>query len=117
MKFLFSRHGGNNVFIDDINIEITTGTKDITEILNTVTIFPNPASNFCNIKFNVSQTKTLAIHIFNLLGEKVLTGQNLIYNEGEHVAKLNTLQFANGIYIVQLNDGTRAINKQLIISN
>jgi hypothetical protein len=29
LKFIFSANGGNNIFIDDINIDITTGTKDI----------------------------------------------------------------------------------------
>ena len=30
--------------------------------------------------------------------------------------QLNTNQLSNGMYIVQINDGTRAINKQLVIS-
>ncbi len=116
LKFVFSGHGGNNIFIDDINIDITTGTKDIIEMIQEASLFPNPTSNNCSIKFNVLQTKTLAIHVFNILGEKVYSTSKEVYEEGNHEVKLNTSHLVNGMYIVQLHDGTRAINKQLVIS-
>jgi len=116
MKFLFSGNGGNNVFIDDINIDVTTDTKDISEIVNFVHVFPNPTDNECSLKFTTSQTKTLLVNIFNVLGEKVYTVTKNIYEEGEHDLKLNTTKLSNGMYIVQINDGTRAISKELIIS-
>lgn len=116
MKFLFSRHGGNNIFIDDINIDITTGTKDISETIDLVSVFPNPSSNSCSLKFNLTQTKTLLVNIYNVLGEKAYSLQKAIYNEGENEVNLNTSCLSNGMYIIQLNDGTRSINKQLVIS-
>ncbi|MES2762060.1 MAG: M43 family zinc metalloprotease [Bacteroidota bacterium] len=116
MKFIFSRHGGNNIFIDDINIDITTATKDISETIESATLFPNPAGNSSSLKFNLSQTKTLAINVFNILGEKIYTVAKNIYEEGTNEVKLNTSELSNGMYIVQINDGIRAINKQLVIS-
>jgi PKD repeat protein len=116
LKFLFNKSGGNNIFIDDINIDISTATKDISETIDLLSVFPNPASTNCFIKFNLTQTKTLAIHVFNVLGEKIQTIQKNIYEEGENEVKLNTSNLSNGMYIVQINDGTRAINKQLVIS-
>lgn len=116
LKFLFNKNGGNNIFIDDINIDISTATKDISETIDLLSVFPNPANTNCFIKFKLTQTKTLAIHIFNVLGEKIQTIQKNVYEEGEHEVKLNTSNLSNGMYIVQINDGTRAINKQLVIS-
>ncbi|MCD6017490.1 MAG: domain containing protein [Bacteroidetes bacterium] len=116
LKFLFNGNGGNNLFIDDININITTGTKDISEMVDMVSIYPNPASSTCSLKFNLNQTKTLSIHIYNMLGEKVQAIQKDVYDEGEHEVKLNTNGLTNGMYIVQLHDGTRALNKSLVIS-
>ena len=116
MKFLFSRHGGNNIFIDDINIDITTGTKDISETIDLVSVFPNPSINSCTLKFNLSQTKTLIINVYTILGEKVMTIPKTIYEEGENKCTLNTSHLLNGMYIIQLSDGTRAINKQLVIA-
>jgi len=116
LKFVFSGHGGNNIFIDDINIDITTGTKDISEMMEDVTLFPNPSAGSCALKFNLSQAKTLTINIFNILGEKVYIHSKNLYEEGNQEIKLNTNHLSNGIYIVQISDGTRAINKQLVIS-
>ena len=116
MKFLFNANGGNNIFIDDINIDISTGTKDISEMIEMVTLYPNPSSNSCSLKFNLSQAKTLSVNIYNMLGEKVLTLQKNVYDEGAHEVKLNTTALSNGMYIVQLHDGTRALNKSLVIS-
>ena len=116
LKFAFTKNGGNNIFIDDINIDITTDTKDISEIVSFLNIFPNPTDNFCMLKFSTSQTKSLFVDVFNVLGEKVYSIQKDIYEEGEHELKLNTMNLSNGMYIVQINDGSRAINKQLVIS-
>ena len=100
----------------DINIDITTGTKDISETIDLISVFPNPSSNLCSLKFNLSQTKTLVVNVFNVLGEKVYTIQKSIYYEGDNEIKLNTTQLFNGMYIIQLHDGTRAVNKQMVIS-
>ncbi len=116
LKFAFTKNGGNNIFIDDINIDVTTDTKDISEIVSFVKIFPNPTNDFCMMKFSTSQTKSLCVDVFNVLGEKVYSIPKDIYEEGEHELKLNTLSLSNGMYIVQINDGSRAINKQLVIS-
>ena len=116
LKFVFSGHGGNNIFIDDINIDITTGTKDISEMMEDVTFFPNPSAGSCALKFNLSQAKTLNINIFNIIGEKVYIHSKNLYEEGNQEIKLNTNHLSNGIYIIQISDGTRAINKQLVIS-
>jgi PKD repeat protein len=116
LKFLFNSNGGNNLFIDDININITTATKDITETIETMTLFPNPASDGASLKFNMNQSKSLSVFVYNMLGEKVQSVQQNVYEEGEHEIKLNTNGLGNGIYIVQLHDGTRSLNKTLVVS-
>lgn len=117
LKFIFSANGGNNIFIDDINIDITTGTKDISEMIQDASIFPNPTSNTCALKFNLLQAKTLTINIFNVIGEKVYCLPKNVYEEGSQEIKLNTHNLSNGMYFVQISDGTRAISKPLVISN
>jgi PKD repeat protein len=115
-KFVFSGHGGNNIFIDDINIDITTGTKDIADVIENAILFPNPTNNSPLLTFTLSQTKSLTIDVYNILGKKVNSVINTIYDEGKHEVKLNTSNLSSGMYIVQINDGTRAINKQLVVS-
>ena len=105
MKFIFSANGGNNIFIDDINIDITTGTKDISEMIQDASIFPNPTSNTCALKFNLLQAKTLTINIFNVIGEKVYSLPKNVYEEGTQEIKLNTHNLSNGMYFLVTDDG------------
>jgi PKD repeat protein len=115
MKFVFSGRGGNNIFIDDINVDIATDTKDISETIESAVIFPNPANNACTLKFTLSQPKTLSVQVYNVLGERVYFLPKNIYDEGNNEVYLNTSDLLNGMYIVQINDGVRSINNQLII--
>ncbi len=116
-KFVFTRDGGNNLFIDDINIDINAGLTHLNEAVQLLDVFPNPASNNCSLKFNLTQTKTLSVNVYNVLGENVLTNGKRIYPEGENNIQLNTIHLTQGIYFIQLTDGKTMINKPLIISH
>ena len=116
LKFMFSRHGGNNIFIDDINIAIDAGIRDVTEDISLLSLYPNPTNDNCTLKFNLQLPKTLSVSVVNVLGQKVMTIGNILYNEGENLVNLKTSNLPQGIYIIQLSDGLRAINKQLVIS-
>lgn len=115
-KFVFSGQGGNNVFIDDINISVDAGLNDVSEIINFTELYPNPAKNNCELKFNTKTTRSLFVNIYSLLGQKVLTTPQNIYNEGEHTITINTETLTNGLYILQLTDGVTAVKKQLLIA-
>jgi PKD repeat protein len=116
LKFVFSRHGGNNIFIDDINIAIDAGIRDVTEDISILSLYPNPTNDNCILKFNLQLPKTLSVSVVNVLGQKVLTIGNILYNEGENSVNLMMSNLPQGIYTIQLFDGLRAINKQLVIS-
>lgn len=116
LKFVFSRHGGNNIFIDDINIAIDAGIRDVTEDISLLSLYPNPTNDNCTLKFNLQIPKTLSVSVVNVLGQKVMTLGNILYNEGENSVNLKTSNLPQGMYTIQLSDGLRAINKQLVIS-
>jgi PKD repeat protein len=53
LKFVFGRHGGNNIFIDDINIAIDAGIRDLSEDISLLSLYPNPTNDNCTLKFNL----------------------------------------------------------------
>ncbi len=116
LKFVFSGNGGNNIFIDDINISVDAGIKDISEEVESVNLFPNPAADYCTISFNVLKPKNLSVKVVDVLGKEVGAVKHELFNEGEQKIALNTSGLNTGIYFIQLSDGLRAISKQLIIS-
>ena len=58
---MYSRHGGNNIFIDDINIAIDAGIINLSEDISLVSIYPNPTTDICTLQFNLKLPKTKSI--------------------------------------------------------
>lgn len=116
LKFVFSGNGGNNIFIDDINIDINAGLNNLMEAITELTIFPNPTVGDCRLKFIVNEPKTLSARVYNLLGEQVMVSEKNFFNSGENEMYLQTESLSTGSYIIQLTDGVSSIHKQLIIT-
>jgi PKD repeat protein len=115
-KFIFNGKGGNNIFIDDINISIDAGLNTLSEDVNDLKLFPNPATDETTLSFNLNRTKTYSVIIYNLLGEKVSSTKNSIFNEGENSISIPTNELKNGMYYISLTDGFTTINKPLVVS-
>jgi len=115
-KLVFSRKGGNNLFIDDINMDVSTGVNDIREQIEFLELNPNPAVQNVSVTFKTTEPKTLFIKVINTLGEIVLLTEKLVYESGQNAIHVNTNNLNAGLYIVQLTDGIRSLNKPLVIS-
>ena len=70
-------------------------------------IFPNPATNFVNIK---SQHSISQISIINNLGQVVFSG-----DFESNSVQVNTSGFNKGIYIIQVKTMEGSIAKKLVI--
>ena len=72
-----------------------------------ITIFPNPATNFVNIK---SQNTISQISIINNLGLMVFSG-----NFESNSVQVNTSGFNKGIYMIQVKTEEGSLVKKLVI--
>jgi len=81
-----------------------------------LSIYPNPANNFVNLKLsNYSSSKT-TIQIYNLEGKKILDKKHEFQTSLKSVT-IDIQSISSGIYIVQMLDSNLKIvaNKRLII--
>lgn len=115
-KFNFESDGGNNIYIDDINIyngapseEIVTAGAGLSdnELLNDITLFPNPSSDELNVQFGVSANQTVELFITDITG-KVIQSQVVYATTGTNLVLIDATTMANGLYFVNLaTNGTR----------
>ena len=84
-----------------VSITTTTGNQEISNSLNPVRVYPNPATDFISINSDEN------VEIFSLNGMKVYTNSN--YKKDE---KINLSQFEKGIYFVKTNNQTTKFIKQ-----
>lgn len=115
-KFEFNSDGGNNFYIDDINVyaanEVSVNTID--DPINNFKVYPNPASRLTNISFASQSAGTCTIRLVNMTGQTVLS-QTIQANSGKNLVLLNTSKIDAGVYLVKLNRGNTQAIKRLII--
>ncbi len=115
-KFVFNGNRGNNIFIDDINISVDAGVEDRSGSNLNFNLFPNPASDKCTMQFHLNTSKNIYYKVADVLGKEILNIKNIQCNAGDNSIEFNTINFINGIYFIELNDGESKILKQLVIA-
>jgi len=107
MKFRFEGEGGNNFYLDDINLyqgapsdDLVTGIFDNSNELG-LSLYPNPVDAELSVDFELNSNQSLEVKIVNLLG-KVVGSYRIQGNEGKNTVVLNTQSLSNGTYIVEL---------------
>jgi PKD repeat protein len=117
-KFTFESGGGNNLFIDNINIyaggssdEIVTGTSGVSELesINGLSVYPNPTDKELTVDFNVHMAQEVMVTIQDVSGK--ITQRNVINaNEGSNLVLMNTQSLASGIYFLEVKtSGARQV--------
>jgi len=122
-KFRFSGFGGNNIFIDDINIYEGPPSETVfsqNALMETEKeqancfVFPNPAKDSFKIKFNNPSIETCDVLLVNELGQIVysqIAKQIPLSNEFE----LKTTSLKSGIYTLKIIQNDKVLLKKLII--
>jgi PKD repeat protein len=117
-KFKFTSGGGNNIFIDDINIFGATATGINNEVVNenSISVYPNPAQNNLNVQLHLLKNSDVDVTIKDVTGKTVLAKNNKL-PKGENKLQLETTHLASGLYFVQINtDGNLITTKKIVIS-
>ncbi len=106
-KIEFTPAGGNNVFVDDINISGVVGIKENGSALNEVFVYPNPFSKKLNIKGN-DTGKITSIQLYDLLGKEIITE---IEKNSDETKIVDTENLTGGIYFLKLNsaEGSKTV--------
>lgn len=122
-KFHFVSEGGNNVYIDDINIyegppseNITSQNGLIEESIESTNLFiyPNPSEEAFNIYFSTVSDKDCSVSIINELGQLVFNiPEAEISSSNQLVIRHSGLN--SGIYTLKINQNNNISLKKLII--
>lgn len=81
--------------------------------MNISKVYPNPTSAELNVEFTTVKDNDVNIKLYDLSG-KLLIEQNKFMTAGDQKVILNTAKLAGGIYMLQVSDGTKTVNQQVI---
>ncbi|MCY7409093.1 MAG: T9SS type A sorting domain-containing protein [Chitinophagales bacterium] len=101
IKLVNVTDGGNNLYVDDIGIGITTGVNE-TANENTFTIFPNPATDFINLTLVNKFQSALEISLLDVLGKNV---REISLGKANSQISIPIADLSDGIYFIRIFDG------------
>ena len=103
--------GGNNLFIDDIQIfSSETPNPVITE--ENLVIYPNPAEDELNLALNLDDKREIDILITNFMGKAVYKAH--LQNALNQVISIDVSQYS-GLYLVSIISGNQKVTKTAVI--
>ena len=105
-KFEFESNGGNNLYIDDININGTpVGIFEMSGDMTALRVVPNPAKGQAQAVFQLDRTEPVRLELLDVLGRHlgVLHDGNMA--AGEHRLDLPVASMQSGLYFIRLQQG------------
>ena len=116
VKFRFEGEGGNNFYLDDINLY--NGSPSNTVVLNTqesdefsgVSIFPNPVNDDINVRFEMKSFGEVKALLLDVTGKTVMA-YSVNANPGSNVLMMDLQALASGKYTLLLssNNGAKTL--------
>jgi len=105
IRFVGKAGSGNNLFIDNVNITTTVGTKELA--LSAFNMVPNPTRDYAELRFGLETAQNIQLSVYSAEGALV---QSQLLGElasGEHRVVMNAIKLASGNYrvVLQSNEG------------
>ncbi|MBL0046989.1 MAG: T9SS type A sorting domain-containing protein [Bacteroidetes bacterium] len=118
-KFQFISGGGNNIYLDDINLIGTTGINSLVNTSPVFTLYPNPAKETTRLNFYLNAKSAVDIELVDLLGKSIehLASEKNQLEPGNHQYEINSdKRMAPGVYFVKLQVNSIRSIKKLVIN-
>jgi len=129
-------NNGDRVYIDDVEISgcFDSSTRQVNRDLvnrdeqveedskiegrqfSDVKLYPNPASLETNIVFMSKEERAFQLRLINGMGQ-ILKTLNQTSGKGENKIVLNTQEYLNGLYFIEIRSGDERYMERLLIIN
>jgi hypothetical protein len=80
-----------------------------------VNVYPNPAANSCNVNIEMSQNETINMVVVNSIGQ-VVHSETMSLDAGSNDIKMNTENWASGLYNISLSTSKGSTSVKLTVA-
>jgi len=94
---------------------IEVGLDNIGSVLNEIRFYPNPSSGPLYLEPNSTKNETIDIRVMDLNGKLVYVSQ-LLPDEYGKTQEISLRKLPDGVYVLQLEQSGKQLNKKLVIS-
>jgi len=114
VRFELTSSGGNNVYIDDINIGGTTGINPSLDPLDW-SIYPNPSHGRFSLNFILNKQSQVDFRLIDLSGRVIFQERELVLPVGEHAKDFDFQALEKGLYFFHISTLQGNLTQKLII--
>ncbi|HYV91527.1 MAG TPA: T9SS type A sorting domain-containing protein [Chitinophagales bacterium] len=87
----------------------------ITDVLQSWSVFPNPASGNALINYSLSIPATISIDLYDVLGNRLWQVVKDDQQAGEHNSAFDTRNLSNGVYVLQIRAGDQIASQKIVL--
>lgn len=117
IKFEFTGDGGNNVYIDDINIGGTVSLDEVNAGNSELAVYPNPLEEGSVVSFSLNDRKAVSIALFDVVGREAMKVFEGSLSSGAHSFQLeNANDLKAGVYFIRLQIEGKVFVQRLLVN-
>ncbi|GAA3653588.1 T9SS type A sorting domain-containing protein [Flavivirga jejuensis] len=100
------------VITNTFNTEFITTLSNTDLINQSFLVFPNPANDIVELRFNKNISSKVNVSVYNIQGKLILNSEEEPYNK---TIQINVSSLKRGLYFLKVNDGFYEIAQKLIV--
>jgi hypothetical protein len=85
-----------------VYIENTVGIKTNAAAVNTIKVFPNPASDKVTLEYELQSTSAVEVSVYDIVGKQMKAMANVHEQKGTHRQTIDVDQLPAGVYSIRL---------------
>jgi hypothetical protein len=103
--------------IDDVKIETGVSLADVNSFEFFESVYPNPSSQIANVVYSINSASNVIIRTIDLNG-RIIETQNLgKQGSGRYRVELDTRNYSNGIYFVEVQVNDSVAKQKLVVAH
>lgn len=116
IKIVNVTDGGNNLYIDHINLGANiTGIDGVENTISNLEVFPNPSTANFSVQYNLKANEAIIISLYDALGKKIYSSEKLNRMTGLNKEEIS-IDLPSGFYTLKIQANNNSTNKKIIIS-
>jgi hypothetical protein len=100
---------------DMIPLPVVTSVDESSMNISDFSVYPNPARELVNVRFNVEEASSTNVEIINLLGKVVYNEELGQLNSGNQSKGINVSGLAEGIYLMRVSTPNSSLTSKIKI--
>jgi len=108
---------GDFIYTSTLTINLNpNGVNELAVDANPVSVYPNPATDECNVTYTLNQQGNVEVNLYSVDGKKIANLlPEAVQSAGEHRNIFNLAGLSPGIYLVQVIENGDGCVKKLVI--